>query len=218
MDKFISMSGKKFGRLTVSSREKNNVRGDARWLCLCDCGNKKSLRQNMTKSCGCITKEFPNNKTHGMSDTPTYQSWEGLKQRCSNPKDKKWKYYGGRGISFCARWDKFENFLSDMGVKPEGLTIDRINNDGNYCPGNCQWATYKQQANNQRRPKHIVHTKSRTERRKNHNNIRLSEEKVKFIRDSIANNDKISIKQFSLEFNVAPRTIRDVINGVSWLP
>lgn len=90
--------------------------------------------------------------THGHTrpESPTYRAWGAMKTRCTNPNQPKWKYYGGRGITVCHRWSRFENFLADMGEKPAGLTLDRIDVNGNYEPGNCRWATWHEQRVNQR--------------------------------------------------------------------
>lgn len=106
--------------------------------CLCDCGAEKTLRAQVfqrpsTKSCGCL------NKASGMVNTSTYYSWAGMKARCNDPNHVAFDNYGGRGIKVCVRWNSFENFLADMGVRPDGYELDRIETDGDYEPSNCRW-------------------------------------------------------------------------------
>jgi len=151
-----------FGRLTVINRAKSSKRWQARYWCECSCGEilivlEYNLQSGNTKSCGCLHREATATRSfkHGQSQKgkgSTYLSWYAMKQRCFNPKHDAYIHYGGRGISVCERWMLFENFLADMGEKPSvGMTIDRINVDGNYEPGNCRWATWSQQAYNKRK-------------------------------------------------------------------
>lgn len=153
--------GQRFSRLLVLKRDLN-IGGKGKqikWICQCDCGNITSsgsyeLRKGTTKSCGCFSRyrdHTQDNIRHGMHKTRTYHSWEQMKQRCQNPKATRYPSYGAVGITVCERWQLFDNFFADMGDRPEGKTLDRINPFGNYEPGNCRWATYKEQANNQRR-------------------------------------------------------------------
>lgn len=158
---FIDLAGQKFGRLTVLSRVENSSHRKAQWLCQCDCGNTLhvptgALRSGNTRSCGCLKIETTviRSTKHGHSrpgkKTSTYKSWIDMIQRCTNTKNERYGDYGGRGIAICERWHDFRNFLADMGEKPSGLTIERRNNNGNYEPDNCYWATYSQQVRNRR--------------------------------------------------------------------
>lgn len=145
--------GKVFGRLTVI-REVPSPDEYRRIECLCSCGREKLVRlhdvkSGRTKSCGCKTASCG-----GLSKVypSEYNSWSSMRNRCYNPNDKNYPHYGGRGISVCKEWGDFSAFIRDMGPRPEpGYSLDRINNDGNYCPDNCRWTTQKEQVRNTRR-------------------------------------------------------------------
>lgn len=163
--------GMKYGRMTVLRATGKVVTPSGVVCriveCRCDCGNVKScrlqsLRSGNTKSCGCLAKESSSElgkafggstRTHGRSKSVEYSTWNGMRDRCTNPRDVSWKHYGGRGIKVCDRWLKsFEAFFEDMGVRPSDKhSIHRVDNDGDYEPSNCVWATRKEQSRNTRR-------------------------------------------------------------------
>jgi hypothetical protein len=157
MAAYGSHIGKKFGLLLVLSLIiPDEGHGQTRYLCRCDCGNEKSFvaysitSKRGSRSCGC-REAGRSTKTHGLSASPTYACWSHMKQRILNPRCARYPLYGGRGLTICDRWrDSFANFLADMGEKPDGLCLERIDNNKGYFPGNCKWATQKEQVRNTR--------------------------------------------------------------------
>jgi hypothetical protein len=160
--RLIDLTGKRFGRLTVIERAENHGKLPM-WRCLCDCGKEIkvlgcNLRTNHTQSCGCAQKDLVAKRsvTHGMSSNPLYAVWNTMRQRCTNPNNHKYSNYGARGVRVCEDWlNSFDSFYSYVSKLPHfgeaGYSLDRIENDGNYEPGNVRWATMTEQNNNRRK-------------------------------------------------------------------
>lgn len=155
----IPLDGARFGRLVVLERAVTDDKATF-YKCACDCGETKnvravSLRNGDTQSCGCLRKEKMAQKktTHGLYGSPSYRSWRAMIIRCTDESHKQFKDYGGRGITIYPEWlASFESFVSDLGIRPSSTTLDRINTNGNYEPGNCKWSTPTEQNRNKRKP------------------------------------------------------------------
>lgn len=160
-----NLAGQKIGLLTVLERSTNSKSKSIRWLCKCDCGNEKiilsySITRGDTRSCGCLTKnsalwnafdrafEKQNRTRLSVLNPKEYASWSSMHGRCFSKADVKYHLYGGRGITVCDRWMEFEYFLEDMGPRPQGKTLDRINGSLGYSPENCRWASMDEQQEN----------------------------------------------------------------------
>lgn len=152
------ISNQRFGRLVAIAPTGEMRRGVSLWRCRCDCGETKiaavnSLRGGLVRSCGCLIREVAaeRQRTHGMHGTRTYKTWDCMIQRCSNPSSTSYPRYGGIGTTVCDRWRKFESFLADMGERPSGMSLDRIDSNKGYEPGNCRWSDTLTQARNRRK-------------------------------------------------------------------
>lgn len=162
MSKKVPMIGKRFGRLLVLE-EDGHLGGLLAYKCQCDCGDQitvrgSSLRTSNTASCGCLQKEIAGavNRNHGKRHTTEYSIWSNMMSRCNNPNVTCYERYGGRGIKVDDAWHSFEQFYKDMGDRPKGFTLERIDNEGSYSKDNCRWATIAEQNRNTRRTQTVT--------------------------------------------------------------
>lgn len=210
MQKLIDLTEQIFDRLTVIKRVDDDKYGHPRWLCKCNCGNQKvvsgyNLKNGSTKSCGCLCKEkITRNR---LSKTKIGRRWYSMNQRCNNKTNIGYKNYGGRGISVCERWSiknpkGLENFYADVGDPPKGMSLDRVNNNGNYEPNNWRWANKKQQSNNRR---NVLNKKMLLLRKYKHR-LRGSLRGL-----TLKNNDKIG---FSKYFPYNSRQLNDHLDNI----
>ncbi len=196
--RFIDITGKKFGRLTViyyTGKQGNGNRTRPGWLCRCDCNKyiialSENLRKGVSRSCGCYRTDITikRSTTHGKKHSDEYIVWDNMRQRCNNPNNKAYKYYGGRGIKIAKEWNDFAVFYEDMGPRPTPKhTIERVDVNGDYCRDNCIWELFQNQARNKR-------------------NIK----KIKY------NNEEHCLAEWAKRFNIDIRTLYSRIYILGW--
>lgn len=219
--KGIDITGQVFGRLTVIGPHSKNHRHGVKWLCQCECGRQavvlgSYLRAGDTRSCGCLQAEtiVTANTTHGMSAHPIWGVWNAIKMRCLNPNALAYPNYGGRGITVYSEWRNnftaFYNYISMLEHFGEpGYSLDRINNDGNYEPGNIRYATYKEQALNSRR-----HYNGANIRGETHHNAKRTAEQVRYIREQ-AKSGK-SRRAIAKEMNITLSNVKAIVSRRTW--
>lgn len=164
MGRFLDITGEHFGRLKVNHIAGRNKHNQILWHCTCECGKEAVvighlMRYGYTQSCGCLHREMASkiNLSHGMAQKPIYRIWRSMMQRCYDKNSNAYGRYGGRGISVCESWQDFNSFYADMGDRPEGLSLERVDNDGDYSPENVVWADAKAQARNRRSTVYLEH-------------------------------------------------------------
>lgn len=206
MTKLKDLTGQKFGRLTVISRAENTKTGQARWNCICSCGNETIVRSahlidGHTRSCGCLNKDIISEHIQLPTNTREYNIWVCMKQRCLNPNNKSYKWYGQRGIKVCDRWldeeNGYENFITDLGNSPGiDYSLERVDHDGDYCPENCIWIKKAHQNRNTRK------------------NVISGIDEANTIREEFKNGK--TAKLLSEEHNCSIGIIRSIVNNKTW--
>lgn len=214
--------GKKYGRLIVLELSGRNKEGDAICVCLCECGKTilvaaNNVKRGHTKSCGCLRRDVLSvaKTTHGMHESAEFKIWSGIKSRCLNKNNPAYKNYGARGITICDRWmNSFIDFFSDVGRRPSAdMSIDRIDNDKGYEPGNVRWATRKEQARNRRNDNLFGGKRGGGACGERQGSSKLTEKEVREIRQQKGN---ITQKKLASMHGVSRITIQSIQKGFTW--